>query len=74
VGPKLTVIQFYIKQISTRSTEHGEQCDIAGKMQELRAQKPGLKREWADIMLLHVIGAGFDTLGTTLASCLSFIS
>jgi cytochrome P450 len=43
-------------------------------MQELRAQKPELNKEWADIMLLHVIGAGFDTLGTTLASCLTFIS
>jgi hypothetical protein len=72
--PKLMITQFYIKQISARSTANGVHCDIAGRMQELRAQKPELKKEWADIMLLHVVGAGFDTLGTTLASCLSFIS
>ncbi|KAK3614713.1 hypothetical protein LTR56_027069 [Elasticomyces elasticus] len=75
---RLSIIQFYISQIVARSKESPELAsghrDIAGTMHNHRAMKPELKKEWADIMLLHVVGAGFDTLGATLASCISLIS
>jgi len=43
-------------------------------MSAIRAEKPELKEMWANIMLLHIVGAGFDTLGTSLASFTSLVS
>jgi cytochrome P450 len=42
-------------------------------MQKVQVARPDLKEKWANVMLLHVVGAGFDTLGTSLSMCLSFI-
>jgi len=42
-------------------------------MSKIRVAKPELKEKWANVMLLHIVGAGFDTLGSTLASCFSFV-
>ena len=75
---ELIDMQFYIREIVARGNESLEQrrshCDIASGMEHARIDKPELKTEWANIMLLHIVGAGFDTVGTTLASCISFIS
>ncbi len=37
-------------------------------------ERPEFTQKWATTMTLHVIGAGFDTLGMTLTACLAFIS
>lgn len=52
---------------------HTESSGIAAAMQKVQVARPELKEQWANVMLLHVVGAGFDTLGTTLSMCLSFI-
>jgi cytochrome P450 len=43
-------------------------------MMSVSERYPKFLTKWAVTMTLHIIGAGFDTLGTTLASCIIFIA
>lgn len=44
--------------------------DLAGDINRFAATRPEFKPQWAATITLHIIGAGFDTLGMTLSSCI----
>lgn len=54
-----------------RTLEHG---DLAGDINRFAAMRPEFKPQWAATITLHIIGAGFDTLGMTLSSCIFWVS
>ncbi|KAK4935523.1 hypothetical protein LTR10_023434 [Elasticomyces elasticus] len=73
---KLPIIQFFLKEITGRkcgTRPSTASSGIAASTQKIQAAKPELKDQWANVMLLHVVGAGFDTIGTSLSMCLAFI-
>jgi len=48
--------------------------DLAGEIQRHSTNRPEFRPQWAATITLHIIGAGFDTLGMTLSSCLIWVS
>jgi cytochrome P450 len=61
-----------------RATEDLEKTldhvDLAGDINRFVATRPEFKPQWAATITLHIISAGFDTLGMTLSSCIFWVS
>jgi cytochrome P450 len=70
--------QYYIKQLTLRATTNTvttpDRADLASDIQRLVASHPTFKPQWAAVTTVHIIAAGFDTLGMTLSACLAHIA
>jgi cytochrome P450 len=70
--------QYYVEQLTSRAATNTvttpERADIASDIQRLAASHPAFKPQWAAITTVHIIAAGFDTLGMTLSACVAHIA
>lgn len=73
-----SLLQYYITQLTQRHTETPEEgathADLASDILRSAAARPECKPQWATTITMHIIGAGFDTLGMTLGSCLAWVA
>ncbi|KAF2804695.1 cytochrome P450, partial [Mytilinidion resinicola] len=73
----LNIIKFYIAQLTSRAksatTTSATHADIASDIARFAASHPNFKPQWAATTIVHIIAAGFDTLGMTLSACFGHI-
>ncbi|KAK4539376.1 hypothetical protein LTR36_011006 [Oleoguttula mirabilis] len=77
---KLSIVQYYIGQLTSRASEAtraaesattpSNYADLASDIARFAAARPDFKPQWAATITLHIIGAGFDTLGMTLSAAI----
>jgi len=58
----------------TGTTTTTERADLAGDIQRFAATHEEFKPQWEATTIIHIIAAGFDTLGMTLAACVTHLS
>jgi cytochrome P450 len=51
-----------------------ERADLASDIQRFAASHEAFKPQWEATTIIHIIAAGFDTLGMTLAACVTHLS